>query len=43
MNASYSDELATAMNRDVQAIMDSPEYNRIFPNTKINGEIGQAA
>jgi predicted phage terminase large subunit-like protein len=41
MNASYSAELASAMNRDVQAIMDSPEYNRIFPNTKINGEMAK--
>lgn len=41
MNASYSSDLATAMNRDVQSIMDSPVYNEIFPNTMINGEMAK--
>lgn len=41
MNASYSSDLASAMNRDVQSIMDSPVYNEIFPNTMINGEMAK--
>ena len=41
IQTSYSAELATAMNRDVQAIMDTPEYYRIFPDTVINGEMAK--
>ena len=41
MNASYSSDLASAMNRDVQSIMDSPVYNEIFPDTMINGEMAK--
>ena len=33
---SYSADLASRMNRDVQRIMDSPEYARIFPETRLN-------
>lgn len=33
---SYGDALATLMNRDVQQIIDSAEYTRLFPNTKLN-------
>jgi len=33
---SYSADLASRMNRDVQRIMDSPEYHRIFPGTALN-------
>lgn len=32
---SYSADLASMMNRDVQRIMDSPEYQRVFPGTKL--------
>jgi len=32
---SYSASLASAMNRDVQRIMDSDEYHRLFPDTKL--------
>lgn len=33
--ASYSDGLAGAMNRDVQRIMDSPEYAFLFPKSRL--------
>lgn len=32
---SYSADLASMMNRDVQRIMDSEEYARIFPETRL--------
>jgi len=32
---SYSSDLASRMNRDVQRIIDSPEYEEVFPNTKL--------
>lgn len=35
MAVSYSAELATKMGRDVQAIMNTPEYNEIFPNIRL--------
>lgn len=34
---SYADSLASAVNRDVQRVIDSPDYARIFPGTKLNG------
>ena len=34
---SYSADLASRMNRDVQRIIDSQEYKRIFPNTMLGG------
>ena len=37
IGTSYSAELASAMNRDVQRIIDSDEYRRIFPETTIAG------
>jgi predicted phage terminase large subunit-like protein len=33
---SYGDGLATLMNRDVQQIIDSEAYARLFPNTSLN-------
>lgn len=33
---SYGDDLASSMNRDVQRIVDSPEYARLFPETRLN-------
>ena len=33
---SYSADLASRMNRDVQRIMDSDEYRRTFPDTRLN-------
>lgn len=33
----YSDSLATALNLDVQRIMDSPEYLSVFPETTLMG------
>lgn len=33
---SYSAELAQAMNRDVQRIIDTTEYNELFAGTKLN-------
>jgi predicted phage terminase large subunit-like protein len=35
ISCSYSADLASMFNRDVQRIIDSPEYRRIFPNTKL--------
>lgn len=35
---SYSADLASRMNRDVQRIMDSPEYGRVFPDAKLWGK-----
>ena len=32
---SHTASLASAMNRDVQRIIDSPEYSRIFPETTL--------
>ena len=34
---SYGSDLASRMNRDVQRIIDSPEYYELFPNTTLNG------
>lgn len=34
--ASYSDTFAKKFNRDVQRIIDTPEYNAIFPETTLN-------
>lgn len=36
--ASYSADLARRMNRDVQRIMDSPEYLALYPETRLFGE-----
>lgn len=35
---SHTKDLASAMNRDVQRIIDSDEYRVLFPATKINGD-----
>lgn len=35
MSANYSDDLARRMNKDVQRIMDSPDYLEIFPGTRL--------
>lgn len=34
---SYGDTLASMMNRDVQRIIDSDEYKRVFPGTALSG------
>jgi predicted phage terminase large subunit-like protein len=34
--ASYSADLATGFNRDIQRIICSPEYKRLFPDTRIS-------
>ncbi|MGV7002491.1 phage terminase large subunit [Priestia megaterium] len=34
---SYSADLASRMNRDVQRIIDSPEYQEVFPEVGLNG------
>lgn len=36
--ASYTSDLASAMNRDVQRVMDSAEYRRLFPATRLWGK-----
>lgn len=36
--ASYSADLASRMNRDVQRVIDSPEYRDLFPETKLYGK-----
>lgn len=35
---SYGASLASSMNRDVQRIIDSPQYRAVFPDTILNGE-----
>lgn len=37
IGTSYGAELASMMNRDVQRIIDSPDYSRIFPDTRLEG------
>lgn len=34
---SYAADLASSMNRDVQRVIESPEYGRIFPGTQLFG------
>lgn len=34
--ASYSDDLSKRMNKDVQRIMDAPEYSMLFPNSTLS-------
>lgn len=36
ISTSYSADLASAMNRDVQRIIDSPAYKKLFPRTRLN-------
>lgn len=38
MGCSYGADLSSRMNRDVQRIIDSPEYGRVFPETKLYGK-----
>lgn len=40
--SSYSADLASMMNRDVQRIMDSPEYARAFPGTRLGSATGRS-
>lgn len=35
--SSYSNDLSSTFNRDCQRIIDSSEYNDLFPETKLNG------
>ncbi len=37
ISTSYSADLASMMNRDVQRIIDSPEYQELFPETRLSG------
>lgn len=37
IGTSYASPLASSMNRDVQRIIDSPEYASLFPDTKLWG------
>lgn len=34
--ASYSDELATSFSRDCRALLDTPFFKRVFPQTRLN-------
>ena len=36
ISCSYSADLSSRMNRDVQRIIDAPEYSRLFPGTKLS-------
>jgi len=38
ISCSYSSDLSSLMNRDVQRIIDSPEYRMLFPGTALSGE-----
>lgn len=40
ISASYSDNLASMMNRDTQRIIDSPEYQTLFPDTSLAKSVG---
>lgn len=40
ISANYSDDLARRMNKDVQRIMDSPDYLEIFPGTRLSDARG---
>ena len=35
ISASYGADLASRMNRDVQRIIDSPEYRKVFPESRL--------
>ncbi len=37
ISCSYGDSLASRMNRDVQRIIDTPEYAELFPKTRLYG------
>jgi predicted phage terminase large subunit-like protein len=36
ISCSYGADLASRMNRDVQRIIDTPQYEQTFPNTRLN-------
>jgi predicted phage terminase large subunit-like protein len=38
ITASYTADLASAMNRDVQKIVDGPRYRQLFPSSRIGGK-----
>lgn len=38
IGCSYGSDLASRMNRDVQRIIDSPQYERVFPDTRLFGK-----
>lgn len=38
ISCSYSADLASRMNRDVQRIIDTPRYQKLFPDTTLSGE-----
>jgi len=40
ISTSYSATLASSMNRDAQRIIDSPEYEQLFPDTKLGTGAG---
>lgn len=40
---SYSADLSSRMNRDVQRVIDSAEYARLFPDTKLYGKNSRTA
>jgi len=37
MGCSYASDLANRMNRDVQRIIDTPNYHSLFPGTRLSG------
>jgi len=41
--ASYSADLSSSFNRDVQNIIDTDEYKKLFPKTRLNGKGVQGA
>lgn len=43
ISASYSMDLATKMNRDVQRIIDDERYHDVFPNTKLFGKFARSS
>lgn len=43
MSCSYGADLASAMNRDVQRIMMSPEYRALYPNARLQDSTAKTA
>lgn len=35
---SYSSDLASSFNRNIQTIIDDPNYSKLYPQTKLNGQ-----
>lgn len=43
VSASYSHDLASRMNRDVQRVMETPTYKQLFPKARLSGAKGETS